>query len=247
MGSPSEICVYCAAAEGTTRDHVLARGFFPLDKRAGIPVVPACATCNNLKAALEHYATAVVPFGATHTGSGEVLSKLVPARLANNLKLARSLADGKGYSFVSNNYGATWDTAMSLPLEGETINALFHMIARGLAYAEYGVLLPDAECVVHAGFLVGPGRRAFDALHAQRGDRTGTKNLGGGIFVYDGVQSWESPQLTVWRMSLCGISVSNHQQAPGERVEGVHAITAPRRMAAAGRLVEFLRAQAAAA
>lgn len=238
-------CVYCATATATTRDHVIARGFFPLDRRVGIPQVPACSACNNLKARLEHYATAVLPFGATHPAAGAILSTMVQRRLEENLKLARTLAGGKKYSFVSHDYGRTWQTEMTLPLEGDVLSKLFHMIVRGLAYAEFGVLLPEADCLVQADFLTAAGRGMFDQLHAQRGNRTGVKVLGNGIFTYEGVQARETPQLTVWRMSLCGVVVGGDPKAPAERVSVVHAITAPRRIEAASRLVDFLRAQAA--
>jgi hypothetical protein len=240
-----KVCVYCTTAEGTTRDHVVARGFFPLDRRKGIPLVPSCAACNNLKAQLERYATAVLPFGATHGAAGAILSTMVKPRLEGNLKLARTLARGSNYRFVSHDYGVTWDTEMTLPVDGDVVSRLFHMIVRGLAYAEYGLLLPDADCIVRADFLTAVGRGIFDQLHAKQGERTGVKDLGNGIFRYEGVQAKDSPQLTVWRMSLCGIVVGGDARARDERVSVVHAFTAPRRIAAASRLADFLRAQAA--
>lgn len=238
-------CVYCVVAPGQTRDHVVARGFFPLDDREGIPLVPACRKCNGAKARLEHQLTAVVPFGATHSRSSEMLSTMVPPRLEKNQKLARTLTQGMTYRFVSSDYGTTWNTQLLLPLEGDDLSALLTMTVRGLVYAEYGVLLPEAECVVRAEFLIGAGRAAIAQLHAQRGNRTGVKNLGHGIFEYEGVQSTGEPQLTVWRMSLCGIVTGGDPKAPGESVSVVHAITAPRRMKGAMMLEELLRDKAA--
>jgi hypothetical protein len=225
-------CVYCVVGPGQTRDHVVARAFFPLDDREGIPLVPACRECNGAKAYLEHRLTAVVPFGVRHGRSSEMLSMMVPPRLERNLKLARTLAQGMKYGFVSSD-GTTWDTELSVPLEGEGLSALLTMMVRGLAYAEYEVLLPEAECIVRADFLIGAGRALFDQLHAQGGNRTGMKNLGHGIFEYEGVQSKGDPQLSIWRMSLCGIVTSGDPMAPAERVSVVHAFTAPRRMKAA--------------
>ena len=236
----NQLCVYCAVCEGRTHDHVIARSFFPKDLRDRIPCVPACPTCNNLKSRLEHYLASVLPFGATHAKAIEVLSTMVPGRLQNNLKLARHLDAGKRYRFTSRD-GVSWDPDMTLPLDGEALSRLFHMITRGLGYVEYGLLLPEADCLVHADFVTAVGASMFDGLHAQRGNRTGVKNLGNGIFVYEGVQSFDSPQFTVWRMSLCGAVVSGDPNAPDERVSVVYAITAPRSMPAASRLVEFLR------
>ncbi len=242
--SHAGLCTYCATAEGQTRDHVIARGFFPKDQREGIPCVPACQSCNNQKSLLEHQFTSVLPFGATHAGAAELLSTLLPGRLEKNLKLARRLADGKQYRFVSRD-GTSWEPEMTLPLDGEALSQLFQMMTRGLAFAEFGLLLPEADCVVLADFMTPVGAQLFDSLHAQRGNRTGAKNLGEGIFRYQGVQSFESPQLTVWRMSLYGIAVSGDPSAPEVRGVIVHAISAPRRMAAARQLVELLRGRAA--
>ena len=57
-------CVYCLTNPSTTTgDHVFAREFFPEAARANLPKVPACESCNNEKSHLEHYLTAVLPFG----------------------------------------------------------------------------------------------------------------------------------------------------------------------------------------
>jgi hypothetical protein len=38
----SGFCAYCGVAGSTTADHVIARGFFPLDQKANLPKVGAC-------------------------------------------------------------------------------------------------------------------------------------------------------------------------------------------------------------
>lgn len=235
-------CVYCGApgASGTA-DHVIAREFFPEGaKRANLPQVPACRQCNNEKSKLEHYAASVLPFGASHADSRTILSTMVPGRLAHNRKLARELADGSAMHFVSRDNGLSWDTEMTLPFDGVKIAQLFQMIARGLAYVEWGIVLPDADCVVHADFLTADGRSIFDRYFAGAGNNTGERNLGSGIFVYDGVQSLDSPQLTLLRMSF-GAMFGGDRKALGERVSVVHALTAPRKIPAASKLVELLR------
>lgn len=237
-------CVYCGTpgASGTA-DHVIAREFFPEGaKRANLPQAPAYRQCNNEKSKLEHYAATVLPFGASHTESRTILSDIVPGRLAHNRKLARELAEGLAAHFVSQDNGRSWDIEMTLPFDGVKIARLFQMIARGLAYVEFGIMLPDAECVVHADFLTADGRSFFDRVFEGKGNKTGERNLGNGIFVYDGVQSLESPQLTLLRMSF-GAMLGGDPKARGARVSVVYALTAPRKMSAASRLVEFLRSQ----
>lgn len=239
-------CVYCMTpGAAATGDHIIAREFFPKEKRDALPQVPACVACNNEKSKLEHYATTVIPFGATHPQSGAVLSAMVPGRLANNQKLAKFLAENAITRYVLRDGGLTWDTEMTLPFDGAKIAGLFQMIARGLAYIEWRVLLPDADCVVHADFLTAEGRAIFDRYFAGHGNKTGARDLGDGIFMYDGVQSLESPQLTLLRMSLCGANLGGDPKVPAERVSVAYALTAPRRMHAASKLVEFLRSQGA--
>ena len=46
---------------------MFAREFFLTDRRAQFPKLPACETCNNVKSKLEHYLTAVLPFGGRYT------------------------------------------------------------------------------------------------------------------------------------------------------------------------------------
>jgi hypothetical protein len=239
-------CVYCARrGSSETGDHVVAREFFPKPRPVGLPVVPACTSCNNEKSKLEHYATAVLPFGATHAGAGAVLSTMVPGRLGANQKLAMSLANNAETKYISRDGGLSWDTEMVLPFDGDKVEQLFRMITRGLAYSEWGMLFPDTDCIVHVSFLTTEGRAIFDPYFAGQGNKTGVRNLGNGIFVYEGVQSLESPQLTLLRMSLCGAVVAGDPKARDERVSVAYALTAPRKMLAATKLVELLGARSA--
>ena len=65
----NKTCVYCMTTNSSEDgDHVVSREFFLPEKRAGLPKVPACKACNNAKATLEHYLTAVMPFGGRHVG-----------------------------------------------------------------------------------------------------------------------------------------------------------------------------------
>src|ERR1700722_9395653 len=85
-------CVYCCGKGiSTTGDHVFAREFFLKSRRATLPQVPACAPCNKEKSELEHYLTAVLPFGGRHDDASINLETMVPPRLAKNAKLHRGL------------------------------------------------------------------------------------------------------------------------------------------------------------
>src|SRR6185437_3332389 len=91
----NKTCVYCARdGSSSTGDHIFAREFFPVERRNGLPMVPACVECNNAKSALEHYLTAVLPFGSQHPDAKAMLVNDVPRRLAKNQKLHQTLIAG---------------------------------------------------------------------------------------------------------------------------------------------------------
>jgi len=126
-------CVYCGAL-ATTDDHVIAAKFFLEPQRGNLPEVPACERCNNEKSHLEDYLMVVLGFGAMHQDAAANLATLVARRLENNLKLKRDLAAG---------YDASGGAA--IPFDHEKLEKLFAMIAQGLAWHHWGVLLrPDS-------------------------------------------------------------------------------------------------------
>lgn len=89
-------CAYCAERNAVTGDHIFAREFFLSAARANLPQAPICLECNNEKSKLEHYLTAVLPFGAKHKASLENLASMVPKRLGKNARLHRELVPGSG-------------------------------------------------------------------------------------------------------------------------------------------------------
>jgi hypothetical protein len=84
-------CAYCSVRQVVTGDHIFAREFFVLSARADLPQAPICSECNNEKSKLEHYLTAVLPFGGRHAHASENLAVQVPKRLEKNAKLYRHL------------------------------------------------------------------------------------------------------------------------------------------------------------
>ena len=233
-------CVYCAEPNSSEDgDHVVSREFFLAKKRANLPIVPACKACNNAKSKLEHYLTAVIPFGGRHADSSENLSTMIPPRLAKNNKLFFMLKKGMKRLFAARN-GGSLEPEMTLPLEGEKLLQLFEFIARGLAYWHWNICLPQDTCLVKAAFFTSTGREIFESLLAKNAKERVKISLGDGVFVYEGAQSSESPKLTVWRMSLYGAQVSGDPKMPLEMCSEAYAITAPRRMPAANELVRLI-------
>lgn len=235
-------CVYCCVP-GTSQagDHVISREFFPVPMRSNLPQVPACTRCNGEKSKLEHYALTVLPFGATHPAAEPVLSGMVLSRLKKNLKLRNELTQGRRVRYLSKD-GVNWEQVMLLPFQGDEIVSLCKYIAKGLAHHHWNAELPPTECIVEGSYLTTAGRQIFDRYFAGQGNHTGLQVLGGGIFTYEGVQSLESPEMTMWRISLCGAVVGGDERAPGERVDAVYVVTGRRASAGMSLLAEILGA-----
>lgn len=236
----NKTCVYCVTPNSSQDgDHVVSRKFFLVDTRANLPIVPACKACNNTKSKLEHYLTAVMPFGGQHTDSSKNLETMVPPRLAKNNKLFAMLKRGMK-SVFSSHKGGRWQPEMTVPINGEQLIQLFELIAKGLAHWHWGIYLPSETCLVKAAFFISPGRELFDGLLALNAKDRVHGNLGEGVFVYEGAQSAECQELTVWRMSLYGAVVGGDPLSPMEKCSAAYVLTAPKNMPAARELVRML-------
>jgi hypothetical protein len=222
-GFKGKTCVYCAAAPAATMDHVFAREFFLVDRRANLPKVPACAGCNGAKSQLEHYLTAVLPFGGQHADGLAYLSEMVPGRLAGNQKLARRLSAGLSTTTV---VPGKETPAMTVPIDPEKIGELFALIAKGLLWHHWQVLLPPDTFGVRAEMLSAAGVQFYNQAFAMNSGQRVNETLGNGTFSYEGVQSAENPELSVWRFSVFGgLILSGDPEAPGEISSQIGAMT----------------------
>jgi hypothetical protein len=202
-------CVYCTV-EGisSTPDHVVARGFFPTEQRHGIPKVPACQSCNNTKSGLETYLTAVLPFGGRHTKSAEILAELAPKRLDRNRKLARELA-GSWNSSISISSEGYLQLQHTFNVDADKIEQLYRFIVRGLCWSEWQLLLPETHSEIQVGFLTLDGARLVESLLRGNAKRRCQGMIAAGLFQYEGAQAVDNDLITVWKMSLYGVTFSD--------------------------------------
>ncbi len=197
-----KICVYCCKPESShTGDHVLARSFFLIEHRDNLPQVPACGRCNGEKSQLEHYLSTVLPFGGTQANAGRNIEQIAP-RLAKNGALHRKLLAGMRGRWRSVN-GGPFLYEMSVPLEGEKLVQLLRLIVRGLAFSEFGLILPAEQFVVEAAFWLPPISDRWEAQLAMAGE-TVERNVGEGTFAYRAVRSRIDPEISVWRLQWFG-------------------------------------------
>lgn len=205
-----------------TADHIFAREFVPVERRAGLPIVPACERCNNDKSKLEHYLATVLGFGGMHPDAGATLAE-IERRLAKNAKLHRELSAGQEISWEPR--GGLLLPAMRLPFQTDKLEALARMWARGLALNHFGVVIP-ADHHVMASMMTGTGDRLFrEYLGILHGNRI-AQNIGDGAFEYEGLQGVQDICVTAWRITVYGgIRLTGDPAAPSEEARHMWALT----------------------
>jgi hypothetical protein len=234
-GFKGKTCVYCATAPAATMDHVFAREFFLVDRRANLPKVPACQACNNAKSDLEHYLTAVLPFGGQHADAAAHLSGMVPGRLARNHKLARQISAEQPRIMLPGR-----DTpAMTVPIDPEKVGELFGLIAKALLWHHWQVLLRPDTFGVRAETLSAAGEKFYGDALAMNCRARVSEDLGNGTFSYEGVHSADNAEMSVWRFSAFGgLVMSGDPDAPGEISSQIGAMTASHALLARLRAME---------
>lgn len=235
-------CVYCGTATATTADHVFAREFFVVSQRVNLPKVPACAACNRSKADLERYLTAVLPFAGVHGDARGQLTNEVPRRLAKNPRLHRELEAGRRRGWWQQKSGLIVP-AMVLPLDGEKLVDYVALVVRGLMWHHWQVLL-GSDCFVEAQSLTRHGEKMF-APSSWNGRATVDVQHPSGIFAYRGVQGIDTPEISVWELSLLGgMTVSGGDNEPMQ-MNRFGVMTGPKRIdesaRRAARAERFLR------
>ncbi|PPC83167.1 MAG: HNH endonuclease [Methylotenera sp.] len=194
-------CAYCIVNPATTGDHIIAREFFLPTARADLPQVPACEACNNHKSQLEHYLTALLPFGGRHADARDNLANQVARRLRRNQKLARELDIGRGriWTFELDELQQT----MTLPIDGDRLAELFAMVGRGLALHHFGVSLQEGQ-ISGTIFPSAEGAVFYDWVFQLSADNRITKSLGNGTVSYTGLIANLPLEVTMWRLHFYG-------------------------------------------
>jgi hypothetical protein len=184
-----EICVYCGAKPADTADHIFARGFFLEHRRRNLPKAPACADCNGIKSSLEHYLQPVLAFGGRHADAAENLGIEARRKLEKNGKLFRQLAS---------QYQET-----SVLLDWDKVVSLFNLVARGLMWHHWKVYLDNQThsltVVTAVDFPV-----IDDLISQTKSERRVNVDLGNRTVVYQGAQTYDDPQSTLWKLSIYG-------------------------------------------
>jgi hypothetical protein len=196
-----KICVYCAGAS-ETGDHILAREFVPVARRQHIPQVPACWRCNNDKSGLEHYLTAVLPFGGRHADAVANLQNDGQRRLKGNEKLHRELARGRSRLSTKEPSGLLVN-ALTVPIDSEKVEKLIGLIARGLIWHHWKIVL-GPESFVDVLSLTTRDEARFETFVKMNARKREKGDIGAGALVYEGAQGTDNPQVSIWKISILG-------------------------------------------
>jgi hypothetical protein len=232
-----KICVYCGTAPAATMDHVFAREFFPVERRANLPKVPACRSCNGTKSRLEHYLTAVLPFGGMHQDALVALDQMVPPRLKKNAKLKNALSAGHRQEPINQNGAMV--PAMTIPFDSDRAAELFKFITQGLLYYHFGIMLDRQKHGVWAGFLNARGEKLHQKLLALNSRARAQGDIGNGAFIYEGAQGTDIPEMSIWIFTLYGgLQTSGDPDEPNVVARFVGGVTASARVL--DRLSKFL-------
>lgn len=196
-----KICVYCASRESTSPDHVIAREFFPENRRTNLPKVPSCDVCNGKKSTLEHYATTLFPFGSLHQSAKEMLKDTAPKRLAKNLKLKRELQSKMDRIWLKSASGLILQT-MTFPIKGDKLTQLFSMIIRGLYWHNWNSIIPSDYFVDIYTFNLRGLVFFRDNILSKAPSHFIEEILSNGIFRYSCTRGDEDPYISAWEMSF---------------------------------------------
>ncbi|WLQ14380.1 hypothetical protein O5O45_00330 [Hahella aquimaris] len=193
-----KICAYCCENESTkTGDHIFAREFFLNGERNNLPKVPACERCNNEKSNLEHYLTAVLPFGGSHGDAEENLRTLLPPRLEKNQRLRNEILNGSVF-------GASEETLEAIPLDGQAFVDFFTKASKGLSLYHWGDYI-DPETFAYSTCLTSTGVELIEErIFSLNAGKLIENEIGARTISYRGVQAVDNSQISFWLFTIYG-------------------------------------------
>lgn len=204
----NKLCVYCRRRRSATADHVFPRELFHIEQRNKIPKVPSCEKCNNEKSRLEHYLTAVLPFGATHSDAKRALSVDAAKRLNNNHKLYRILKNNFSYANIPLKNGC-FQKRLGVTLDYEVLHEWIGFVGRGLMWYHWGRRLPlkfSFEVFTPSSH----GIEYLSNLFQMSSPLRVNVQLGDDVVKYKGIMIDIDEGLSIWAVQLLGgMTVSN--------------------------------------
>lgn len=205
-----KLCVYCRDKNSTTADHVFPREFFQISERDLLPKVPSCSECNNKKSQIEHYLTAVLPFGATHPNAKKALSVDTAKRLSKNKKLHRELQETFKQHLI-NDLEEGAKNAQVISIDPEKIHDFCAYVGLGLLWHHWKIYLP-INCSYRVFTPSEYGLEFINNLFNLTTELRVHEKLGNETIQYKGIASEISDGISVWAIQLLGgITVADNE------------------------------------
>lgn len=207
-----KLCVYCRDKSSTTADHVFPREFFQISERDLLPKVPSCSECNNKKSQIEHYLTAVLPFGATHPNAEKALSVDTAKRLSKNKKLHRKLQETFTHQLINDSKEGVRN-AQVISIDPEKIHDFCAYVGLGLLWHHWKVYLPK-NFSYRVFTPSSHGMHFIDKLFNLTTELRVHEILGNGTIQYKGSASEADDGISIWAIQLLGgITVADNDFA----------------------------------
>jgi hypothetical protein len=224
-----KLCVYCCVATSTTGDHIFAKEFFLETRRKNLPMAPACSRCNAQKSKLEHYLTAVFPFGGRHTDAVVNLKTMAPKRLDRNAQLLSTLQA----TFRLPGH-RSWEYAnglfvpiIGLPFDWNKFGKWLILIVKGLSWFHWKKHI-TSDCIVDVRWGYDSLFQRLLAMHAACHIR---QDLGAGTFSYEAAQGIDNPRVSVWQFLIYGDArFGSKSTALSETVVKIGVLVSPKSM-----------------
>jgi hypothetical protein len=195
-------CVYCLKIISSTRDHVIAKEFFPINIRnEPIPTVPSCKHCQVEKSKLEQYLVTVLPFGSDHPAASNLLHSKTKARLQKNKKLLKEIQEGKNYIWLKKGKGPYLST-MTLPFDYKKFESLVKYIVRGLVYDLWKTYITDDYFIKILSLTSEIADYFHKHILTMSPENRKEKIFGEGVFRYICTCNSDDKSLSVWYLEF---------------------------------------------
>lgn len=223
----NKLCVYCRNNISTTADHVFPREFFQVSERDLLPKVPSCSECNNQKSQIEHYLTAVLPFGATHLNAKKALSVDTAKRLSKNRKLHKQLQNTFKRQLINDSEDGIRN-ALTIAIDPEKIHDFCAYVGLGLLWHHWKIYLPN-DCSYRVFTPSQYGLEFIDSLFNLTTNLRVHEKLGDETIQYKGIASEMNDGFSVWAIQLLGgITVADSECSNVFKNSFVVVITGPK-------------------
>lgn len=207
---PPKVCTYCGDDVGSTNDHVVAKSLLQVDHRQQNIWVPSCCKCNNQKARLEDYISAVFLMSMDVP---QAIRYSAVRRLSVNSKYIRSISQSSEPLQVTLDDGSVVP-GRSFHIDNRAISDLYRFIATGL-YRHHTAKIIDwySLLAVATDYIDG------DEEHLERAFLNSDfpkfhGSLGHGSFEYTGTVTDDKLGLSIWKMRLYRVTTYDRREGP---------------------------------